>query len=612
MKKIIILLFFTALNATFAQNGKIYLKNAKFNVGKTNTYIYEPPQGLVLEANSKANVLYVTPSIFSTDLTTLKKNGKNYEFAAKVPDSARLIFVTITNLEKVVDNNNDLGYSVLLKTQTGTELGKTLLNEIFVRDYANYFMKLKLDTKKETSIAAYEALLAKYPNLKYDKVALNYLYLKKAVNPEQGDKELLDFASKSIEKNTEEYLNLAYNIYQSNNMPAEAEKLGKEIAVRYPTGEVEKMNFVRNFYNQPDKTEASVLESIKTFKTKFKDESKESLRPFNQSLASIYLDKKEYEKAIALEPYVENIADIYNNYAWGKSGGDLTTPVNDIQFVSKVSERSLYVIEKKRKESHYPGYNDAFNMFADTYALLLYKEGKYEEAFKYQNAVKEKGGLDSGGKDRYLAMLDKVKSKDEVLAYIQDEINKGVTSPVFLSKLKEIYVEKKLPIAEYEAIKQKTDVVAKENKNKDLISKFGSATAQDFTLKNIEGKEIKLSDYKGKIVVLDFWATWCGPCKASFPKMQDLVTKYKGKNVEFLFVNTWENGKEDEIFKKVTTYITDKKFDFNVIFDSKQEVVTNYKIEGIPTRIVIDKNGNILTYDHSNTDIAAVIEEQLK
>lgn len=612
MKKIIILLFFTALNVTFAQNGKIYLKNAKFNVGKANTYIYEPPQGLVLEANSKANVLYVTPGVFSTDLASLKKNGKGYEFAAKVPDSTRLIFVSITNLEKVVDNNSDQGYSVLLKTQEGTELGKTLLNEIFVRDYANYFMKLKLDTKKETSIAAYEALLAKYPNLKYDKVALNYLYLKKAVNPEQGDKELLDFASKSIEKNTEEYLNLAYNIYQSNNMPAEAEKLGKEIAVRYPTGEVEKMNFVRNFYNQPDKTEASVLESIKTFKTKFKDESKESLRPFNQILAPIYLDKKEYEKAIALEPYVENIADIYNNYAWDKSGGDLITPVNDIQFVSKVSERSLYVIEKKRKESHYPGYNDAFNMFADTYALLLYKEGKYEEAFKYQNAVKEKGGLDSGGKDRYLAMLDKVKSKDEVLAYIQDEINKGITSPVFLSKLKEIYVEKKLPIAEYEAIKQKTDVVAKENKTKDLISKFGSATAQDFTLKNIEGKEIKLSDYKGKIVVLDFWATWCGPCKASFPKMQDLVTKYKGKNVEFLFVNTWENGKEDEIFKKVTTYITDKKFDFNVIFDSKQEVVTNYKIEGIPTRIVIDKNGNILTYDHSNTDIAAVIEEQLK
>ncbi|MNT76681.1 thiol-disulfide oxidoreductase [compost metagenome] len=94
--------------------------------------------------------------------------------------------------------------------------------------------------------------------------------------------------------------------------------------------------------------------------------------------------------------------------------------------------------------------------------------------------------------------------------------------------------------------------------------------------------------------------------------MQNLVTKYKGKDVAFLFVNTWENGKEEEVFKKVSSYIADKKFDFNVVFDSKTEVVTNYKVNGIPTRIVIDKNGTILAYDYSNTDIAAIIDAQLK
>jgi len=556
--------------------------------------------------------LNVTAGDFSVDLTPLKKSGKRYEFTAQVPDSARIIVVTINDVHKIADNNKDQGYFVLLRTQNEIELGKTLMNEISIREYANDFLKLKLDAKPEKSIADYEAVLAKYPKLKDDKVAINYLYMKKNKDAEQSGKDLLAFASKAATKADEEYLSLAYTIYQNYN-PEEAEKLRKEISTKYPAGSVEKMNFIRNFFDQPDKTEASIMESLNTFKAKFNDTSKRSLGYFYHRLQAVYLEKSEYEKAIGLEKYLMNVSGIYNNFAWGKSGGDLTTPVKDLDFVSKISKRSLDLLEEKSKESYNPDYGNEFNMYADTYALLLYKQGKYEEAFKYQNAVKEKNGLDAGGKERYLAMLDKVKSKDEVKAYIEDEINnKGVTSAAFLDKLKAIYIEKKLPLAEYEAIKQKTDLVAKENKNKDLVSKFGSATAQDFTLKNMDGKEIKLSDYKGKIIVLDFWATWCGPCKAAFPKMQDLVTKYKGKDVAFFFVNTWENGKEDEIFKKVTTYISEKKFDFNVLFDSKQEVVANYKIEAIPTRIVIDRNGNILTYDHSNTNIAEVIEEYLK
>ena len=144
-----------------------------------------------------------------------------------------------------------------------------------------------------------------------------------------------------------------------------------------------------------------------------------------------------------------------------------------------------------------------------------------------------------------------------------------------------------------------------------VIARFGSATASNFSLKNLEGKEVNLSDYKGKVVILDFWATWCGPCKASFPKMQELVTKYKGKNVEFLFVNTFEKGKEEDTFKKVNTYILDKKYSFNVIFDYKTDVASNYKIESIPTKILIDKNGKILTGDASDSTLIDLIDQQL-
>ncbi|MCV2486415.1 TlpA family protein disulfide reductase [Flavobacterium sp. SH_e] len=614
MKKTIILLLFSVINIAFAQSGKIYLKNAKFNMGKPNTYVYEPPQGLAIEDNAKANFLYITPNDFSSDVSPLKKSGKRYEFTAKFPDSVRVILVTINDSKKIADSNNEKGYSVLLKTQNEIELGKSLIDEIYVRSNGGYFLRLKSDPKPENLIVEYDAIFAKYPKLRDDIVSLEYLYTKKSINREQGTKDLVAFADKCVEKNTEEYLTTAYYIYSSNNDTQDkATKLRKEISEKYPANRIDKMDFIRNFYDQPDKTEASILESLNTFKTKYpNDTSKRSLNYFYSNLLTIYLNKGDLKKAIEIEPYINIPADSYNNFAWGQSGGDLTMPVKDIDFATKVSKRSLDILEAKRKECYTPDYNDKFNMFADTYALLLYKQGKYEEAFKYQSGVKALNGLDAGGKERYLAMLDKVKSKDEVKAYIEDEIGKGNTSPAFLAKLKEIYIEKKLPMAEYDAIQQKTELLAQENKNKDLLEKFGTKNATDFTLKNLEGKETKLSDYKGKVVVLDFWATWCGPCKASFPKMQHLVTKYKDKDVAFLFVNTWENGKEEEVLKKVTSYITEKKFDFNVVFDSKTEVVTNYKIQAIPTRIVIDKTGNILAYDNSNTDLGAIIDEQLK
>ncbi|MBW1656961.1 TlpA disulfide reductase family protein [Flavobacterium quisquiliarum] len=209
-------------------------------------------------------------------------------------------------------------------------------------------------------------------------------------------------------------------------------------------------------------------------------------------------------------------------------------------------------------------------------------------------------------------MMEKVKSKDEVRTYLENEINSNTVPPSLVAKLKEIYIAENLPIADFEKLKEKSDKLNEEEKSKKIMEQFGGTTPADFALKNLEGKEVKLSDYKGKVVVLDFWATWCGPCKASFPKMQELVTKYKDKDVTFLFINTWEDKKEEEVLKNVTNYLTEKKYTFHVVFDSKSEVVTKYKIQGIPTSILIGKDGNILFSGHSNSNLGELIDQQLK
>lgn len=119
-----------------------------------------------------------------------------------------------------------------------------------------------------------------------------------------------------------------------------------------------------------------------------------------------------------------------------------------------------------------------------------------------------------------------------------------------------------------------------------------SETAPSFALLDLDGKKIDITDLKGKVVVVDFWATWCGPCIASFPGMQKMVNKYKEKpDVRFVFIDTWEKGENKE--KNARDFITSNKYTFHVLMDNDDNVVSQFKVDGIPTKFVIDKEGLI-------------------
>lgn len=113
--------------------------------------------------------------------------------------------------------------------------------------------------------------------------------------------------------------------------------------------------------------------------------------------------------------------------------------------------------------------------------------------------------------------------------------------------------------------------------------------AIDFKLKDLSGKELSLSDLKGKKVFLSFWATWCPPCKAEMPEIQKLYEETKDSNLVIVAVEIGEP------LSTVNSFIDENKYSFKVLLDSDQSVASKYNVASIPTSYFIDVDGNIIS-----------------
>ena len=119
-----------------------------------------------------------------------------------------------------------------------------------------------------------------------------------------------------------------------------------------------------------------------------------------------------------------------------------------------------------------------------------------------------------------------------------------------------------------------------------LSVKAGDA-APDFSLTDLAGKTVSLASLKGQVVLLDFWATWCGPCKAAMPAIQRIHDDYKGKGVTVLGINTWENKAD-----AAKQYVEKKGFSYPCLLKG-DDLAKAYGMTGIPTLVVIGKDGKI-------------------
>lgn len=239
------------------------------------------------------------------------------------------------------------------------------------------------------------------------------------------------------------------------------------------------------------------------------------------------------------------------------------------------------------------------------HAGLLYKNGQYDAALKVMDRFKPYVGykiIDFN--TLYTKLLYHFGRTTEVAGFVTEAVKLNTASPEMIDLLKVIYVKKKGSAngfdTYYTAMRPVLSLKDKQDKLKAAMVRL---PAINFSLENLTGKKVDLAGFKGKIVVLDFWASWCFPCKEAMPAMQTLVNKYEPSgDVSFLFIATLEHSPNYK--KLINDFLAAKKYNFNVLYDKEDPAIkrlglvfnqyaAQLKLSGIPQKVIIDQNGMV-------------------
>ncbi len=117
-------------------------------------------------------------------------------------------------------------------------------------------------------------------------------------------------------------------------------------------------------------------------------------------------------------------------------------------------------------------------------------------------------------------------------------------------------------------------------------------SAPDFALKSSTGENLRLSEFRGDVVMVNFWATWCGPCRQEMPLLDELYTRYQRVGFNLLGVNI------DDDSRRAMQMVDELGVSFPVLFDARKEVSKLYDVDAMPVTVLVDREGNVRHVHH--------------
>jgi len=539
---------------------------------------------------------------------TLKHYGSNYKGWVQTDSTTNAIaFVFYAGEEKDVNANKGYVVPVYNNKKEPVSGYYGAAANLWGGGMSDYFLGIEANTG--VALMVLEEGIAKDPQLKYDPEFLgNYFnFLSRAKKKEAKHlitKELQLFAAKPNLSEID-YTLIAqwYDRFKEKNV---ADSFRNIMKTTYPKG-----NWVK-----ADATNALVLSlrakkpadekkaQVEEFLKQNSSDNQESIKEFlQQQVANAYVQEKNWK---GLFEYAKNLtaasrASMFNNVSWNMA----EEGIENIQEAKRMSYEATSWAENEvkapteKKPAMLTGLQweeqrkRNFAMYADTYAFILYQNETYKEGLPYaKSAATYNKFADAEYNERYALLAEKALPASEAQKLIEGFVKSGKASAKTKAALKNIYVKEKGSDTGYAAYLTNLEEEAKIARRAEIAKGMINEPAPAFALKDFEGNSVSLASLKGKVVVVDFWATWCGPCIASMPGMKKAQDKYKGNpNVKFLFVDTWE--KVDNKLQNAKDFMTKKGYDFHVLLDTEDNVVSDFKVSGIPTKFIVDGKGNI-------------------